>query len=116
MTIGSRIKQRRCEIGMSVEQLAEALGKNRATVYRYENGDIENLPTTILEPIAKALCTTPAYLMGYEENLDGNADFITNLLKDRTLLNHVHALVTLDESKKQSVYDMIDFLAKEKGH
>ncbi len=115
MTIGARIKQRRLEIEMSVEQLAEILGKNRATVYRYENGDIENLPTSILEPIAKALHTTPAYLMGYEENLEGSADFITEILKDRILLEHIHILMALNNRKKQSVYDMIDFLSKEKG-
>lgn len=66
MNIGSRIKARRKEIGISAERLAETLGKDRATVYRYENGDIENLPLSILEPIAKALNTTPAYLMGWE--------------------------------------------------
>ena len=66
MNIGSRIKMRRKEIGISAERLAEMLGKDRATVYRYENGDIENLPLSILEPIAKALNTTPAYLMGWE--------------------------------------------------
>lgn len=115
MKIGARIKQRRLEIGMSVEELADALGKNRATVYRYENGDIENMPTPILEPIARILNTTPAYLMGYEENLEGNADFITEILKDSILLEHLHSLIKLDNSKKQSVYDMIDFLSKEKG-
>lgn len=112
MTIGERIRQRRIEMGMSVEQLAEILGKNRATVYRYENGDIENLPTSILEPISRALCTTPAFLMGYEENLDGNADLVTELFKDRILLNHLRSLMELDESKKKSVYDMIDFLSR----
>ena len=53
---------------MSVDELAKKLGKNRATVYRYENGDIENLPLDILEPIATALQTTPAYLMGWEQD------------------------------------------------
>jgi len=66
MTVGERIKARRKELGFSVDDLAAKLGKNRATVYRYENGEIENLPTTVLEPLAKALLTTPADLMGWE--------------------------------------------------
>ena len=65
MTTGERIKRRRQELGMSADQLAELLGKNRATVYRYESNEIENLPTSILVPLAKALKTTPAYLMGW---------------------------------------------------
>lgn len=67
MTIGERIKKRREELGISVDELAGKLGKNRATIYRYESSDIVKLPTTVLEPLANALKTTPAYLMGWEE-------------------------------------------------
>ena len=69
MEIGERIKQRRLELNLTVDELAKRLGKNRATIYRYESNDIENFPTTILEPLAKALDTTPAYLMGWEESI-----------------------------------------------
>lgn len=67
MTKGERIKARREELGLSVGELAELLNKSRATIYRYENGDIEDMPITVLEPLAKALNTTPAYIMGWEE-------------------------------------------------
>lgn len=68
MTIGERVKHRRLELGLSAEDVAEALGKNRATVYRYESNDIEKLPTTVLEPLAMVLRTTPAYLMGWTDD------------------------------------------------
>lgn len=77
MKIGDRIKQRRKFLGLSVDELAEKLGKNRATIYRYESSDIEKLPTTVLEPLADALKTTPAYLMGWED--DKPADTLTVL-------------------------------------
>lgn len=67
MNIGKRIKQRRKELGMSADQLGEILGKDRSTIFRYEKGDIENLPLDILQPIAKALNTTPQYLMGWSD-------------------------------------------------
>ena len=60
MTKGERIKARREALGLSVGELASRLNKNRATIYRYENGDIEDMPITVLEPLAKALNTTPA--------------------------------------------------------
>lgn len=66
MTTGERIKQRRLELKMTVDELAKKLNKNRATIYRYESDEIENLPTSILVPLAKALETTPSYLMGWE--------------------------------------------------
>lgn len=68
MRIGERIKQRRLELGYTADALAKLLNKNRATIYRYENGDIENMPIDVLEPLAKALNTTPAYLMGWQES------------------------------------------------
>lgn len=67
MTKGERIKARRESLGLSVGELAERLNKNRATIYRYESGEIEDMPITVLEPLAKALNTTPAYIMGWEE-------------------------------------------------
>ncbi|SCJ86906.1 anaerobic benzoate catabolism transcriptional regulator [uncultured Eubacterium sp.] len=115
MTIGERIKNRRIEAGLSVEDLASKLGKNRATIYRYENGDIGNLPISILEPIAKVLCTTPAYLMGYETNLETNTDFIAELMQDSDMIEHIKSLLSLDAQDRKSVYDMIEFLLKKKG-
>lgn len=70
MTIGNRIKQRRLELNLGVDELAEKLGKNRATVYRYESNDIENFPITLVPALAKVLETTPAYLMGWEEEYE----------------------------------------------
>lgn len=70
MTTGQRIKERRIEMGYTVDQLAEILGKNRATVYRYESGDIDDMPTKVLESVAKALRTTPARLMGWSDDAD----------------------------------------------
>lgn len=66
-TIGARIKDKRKELDLSVDEVAEKINKNRATIYRYENDEIENLPITVLEPLAEVLKTTPACLMGWHE-------------------------------------------------
>lgn len=81
MNVGKRIKERRLELNMSVEELANRLGKNRTTVYRYEKGDIENLPMDILGPLAEALETTPAYLMGWDTSQSEDTATIGDLLK-----------------------------------
>lgn len=61
------MKARRKEIGLSAERVAELLGVSPATIYRYENGDIEKVPGSRLEPIATALQTTPSALMGWTD-------------------------------------------------
>lgn len=68
MTTGNRMKNRRKELGIPVDAVAAALGVSVATVYRYENGEIEKVPGSVLEPLAKVLRTTPAYLMGWDES------------------------------------------------
>ena len=68
MTVGQRIKARREECGLSVIDLAERLGKARSTIYRYESDEIQDMPITVLEPLAEALSTTPAYLMGWSDD------------------------------------------------
>ena len=68
MTTGQRMKERRKELGLSAEFVADKLGVSPATIYRYEKGDIEKTPGNILEPISKILRTTPAYLMGWEDS------------------------------------------------
>ena len=67
MTTGNRMKNRRKELGLPADAVAAALGVSVATVYRYENGEIEKVPGSVLEPLAKVLNTTPAYLMGWDE-------------------------------------------------
>ena len=66
MTAGQRMKEKRKELGLSAEFIADKLGVSPATIYRYEKGDIEKIPGNILEQRSKILKTTPAYLMGWE--------------------------------------------------
>ena len=66
MTIGERIQTRRKSLGISAAQLAEAVGVDRSTIFRYENGSIVNVPVNILTPLSNALATTPEYIMGWE--------------------------------------------------
>ena len=68
MLTGDRIKERRKYLNLSADALANRLGVSRATIYRYESGDIEKVPGSALEPLALALRTTPAYLMGWDDD------------------------------------------------
>lgn len=67
MTKGERIRARRRELGLTLENVAEATGTSKQTIQRYENGVIDNIPDARLEAIAAALATTPAQLMGWSE-------------------------------------------------
>ncbi|WP_077613059.1 helix-turn-helix domain-containing protein [Clostridium sp. Marseille-P2415] len=65
---GQRIKDRRKQLDMSADDVASQLGVSRSTIFRYENGHIEKVPANVLEKLAEILKTTPAYLMGWEDD------------------------------------------------
>ena len=91
---------------MSADDLGRVLGKNRATIYRYENGDIEKLPLDILEPIAAALQTTPQYLMGWdevEEKNDALSDIVVRLRSDKAFFDAVSSIYKMDSDKLESL-------------
>ncbi len=121
MGIGDRIKQRRIELGMDADKLAEKTGKSRATIYRYEKGDIENLPITVLKPIADALRTTPAYLMGWDESEDQTVEYfsdtvikICNELEDAgyKLGDAPNGYICVILNGKPTLYDESELVAK----
>ena len=109
--IGQRIKQRRKELKMSADELGKRLGKDRSTIYRYENGDIENLPLDILEPIAAALETTPQHLMGWErvqKKNDVMADITLKMFEDIELLEMMEKLSKLGFEQRKAVKVVLD--------
>lgn len=116
MTVGERMKIRRKEIRLSVEELAKRLGKSKATVYRYENGDIENLPLDLLEPIAAALEVSPAYLMGWKEEIEQKpveaAERHIEMIMDEDLSDIFEDFKSLDATKRKIVKDLVHSLAK----
>lgn len=69
MGLKENIKNKRTEHKMTLEELAQKVGVSRQTIQRYESGVISNIPSDKIELIAKALDTTPAYLMGWESTV-----------------------------------------------
>jgi transcriptional regulator with XRE-family HTH domain len=62
------MRDRRKELNIKADVIAEAVGVSRSTIYRYENRYIEKLPINNLIPIAEALNTTVEYLTGCVDN------------------------------------------------
>lgn len=79
MNIGEYIREKRKEAGLTVDELAAKIGKNRATIYRYENNSIESLPSDILIPLANALSITPGDLIKRNPNAVATDNDATHL-------------------------------------
>ena len=64
--IGAIIRRRRIELGLSQEELAERCGfKSKSSINKMEAG-VQGLPQSKIIAVAKALETTPGYILGWE--------------------------------------------------
>ena len=62
----ARLKNKRIESGLSLQEVAEKIGVSKVPLSRYESLDIVNIPSDKIEELAIIYGTTPAYLMGWE--------------------------------------------------
>ena len=89
--IGSRIKQRRLELGLNQKYIAEKMDVNISTIQRYEAGTIDNTKKLILEGLADALHVSVEWLKGetdeYETDISDKRDLQIRDLMDRLTLS-----------------------------
>lgn len=65
--IGKRIKQRRKELGLTQDEVAEMLGCRKQNISEYELGKRDGLNLKKLEQIAEILKTDLKQLLGYDD-------------------------------------------------
>ena len=63
--MAQRIKTLRQDRGLTLEQVADVVGVGKSTVRKWETGMIANMRRDKIASLAKALSTTPEYLMGW---------------------------------------------------
>ena len=80
MDIGSRIKHKREELNMTQEELALKVGyKSKSSINKIEI-DGRGLPQSKIQAFAQALNTTPAYLLGWnEEKIEDGIIYVSNV-------------------------------------
>lgn len=117
-SIGNRIKNRREELGLSQDELAQKLGyKSRSSINKIESGE-RNLTQSKIKAIADALNTTPGYIMGWSEgnvNLlppEEAADIMFKLSQDEEAL--IKILRGATEKEKKMIAEMIYFIIENK--
>ena len=70
MNTGEKIYDLRTQKGLTLEELGNMVGVGKSTVRKWENGMIANMKRDKILAVAKALDTTPAYLMGWEDDAE----------------------------------------------
>ena len=72
MEMAERIKERRNAMGFTQEELGEKLGLQKSAIAKYENGRVENMKRSVIADMATLLECSPAYLMGWDDNINSS--------------------------------------------
>ncbi len=114
MSIAERIKNRRIELGITQEELAQRLGyKGKSSINKIEKG-VQDLPQKKIVAIAHALETTPEYIMGWEDDSAEDENYYINddaMELARFVMKNPEYKVLFDASKKVKASD-IDFVMR----
>lgn len=79
--LARKIRELRAKHGLTLEQVAQEVGVGRSTVRKWETGMIANMRRDKIEKLAKALHTTPGFLMGWEgEEASTNLTLPANII------------------------------------
>ena len=100
MTIGDIIRNRRKELNLRQEDLAELVGTTKATVSRWESGDIHKMKRPMIAKLAKALQIDPLIFLQREEVLMPDEERLIAAYRQASEEIKGAALSMLEESAK----------------
>lgn len=79
MEVKDILKNRRVELGYTLDDIARQVGVSSPTVSRWERGDIQNMKRDKIVKLAAALDISPAVIMGWDNTADRQFENIKNL-------------------------------------
>lgn len=68
---GERLRERRMELGLTLEEVAKAVGVSKSTVLKWETGTIEDMRVNKAAALAQALNVSPLWVIGITDSRSG---------------------------------------------
>ncbi len=119
--MAKRIKELRLSLGLTLEEVANQVGVGKSTVRKWETGIIANMKRDKIAALAKALHTTPGYLMGWtdEQAISPVSKSICKQIEDKFGENAATALnlyVQLDEIDQVRITERMTVLLEDEKY
>lgn len=77
MEIKDKIRARRLQLGLTMEELANKVGVAKSTIKKWESGQINSMRQSKILALANALKVEPTYLIFEDENYNNNVTELT---------------------------------------
>lgn len=100
-----RLKESREAKNITAAELAEEVGINKATIYRYEAAEISKIKLHAIKAMAECLNVNPDYLMGVTDDKHTIKEVEADITDDEKMLLELFRRVP--EENQQMVLDMI---------
>ncbi len=81
--IGDRIFERRKELKLTLQEVADYIGVTKSTVQRYEAGKITTPKLPVIDSIARALSVNPLWLIGKSDKKEVTPSFATWVVTEK---------------------------------
>jgi len=91
MGLGDKLRAKRLELGLTLEEVGNAVGVSKSTVKKWETGFIENMKRDKIALLAKVLRVSPLWVMGIEDT----SSFATCRTKNIPMLGKIAAGVPM---------------------
>ncbi len=105
MEFNQLLKNARAKANKTLEQVAKDCGVSKATVQRWESGEIKNVRRDKISKLSASLNVSPSYLMGWEDNNVsplGDYDKNVQYLKDKNQDDLIHLYDDIIENDRLS--------------
>lgn len=103
--LGDRICALRKKNGLTQFELAEKLNTRKQTIGKYETGIITNIPLSRIQELAKALDTTPEYLLGFTGT---EFEAYREILSDPAIKSLLNKLLSIPIDKRNDYLKHLD--------
>ena len=122
MEVGERIRKRREQLGITQEELAKRVGYTSTSSVAKVEANANGMVQSKLLAFAKALQTTPSYLLGWEDEDQINttkkndilSDIILQATVDNELLELIQLLSQVPLEQREAVKSILSALIKTK--
>jgi len=122
---GKKLQLRRKELGMTLEDVGQAVGVGRSTVLRWEKGMIKNMRRDKIAALAKVLQMSPLEFIRFRTDPNLQLSVKVSSDEDQQRLEALHQnpklrmlfdiQKTLTDSDLNAVLGVVNAIAKERG-
>lgn len=114
MDVRNVIKSRRLELGLTMQEVADAVGVTQSAVSRWESGDVNNMRRDRIFALAKVLDISPLLILGIEVEPDPDpAEQKARMLERMSV--YWKSFAELTDSELKDVANYADFIVQKRG-